>query len=158
MTPDPLAASLDLGTLLLVLLVLAGLVVLVLRGLAAGRGAASPAPQAAEPPPPARAPHDAAGPGAEEDASLPAQRVEQDWRALDDPDREVDGEARPPLAPVEVLVGRLRGGDARTCERAIDDLVRHGAAAVPALEAALRDPDADLRVDARRALDRIAGA
>lgn len=155
----PLAASLDTGTLVLVLLGALGFVLLVVRGLLAAR--TPPTQHAAPEPGPSGNP--AAGTtrpeaGADEEAGLPVQRVDQDWRALDDPDREVDGTEGRPLEPVEALVARLRGGDARTCERAIDGLVRHGQAAVPALTAALSDPDPDLRVDARRALDRIAGA
>lgn len=163
MTCAPSAASIDLGTLALVVLVLVALVVLVLRGLKAARepaqagDATAPAAAVGMAPAAPAAPDAGEAPEQGEDA-LPMVRVEQDWRALDDPDREVDGDARGPLAPVDVLVARLRGGDSRTCERAIEDLVRHGRAAVPALEAALADPDADLRVDARRALDRIAGA
>lgn len=155
----PLAASLDTGTLVLVLLGALGFVLLVVRGLLAAR--TPPTQHAApEPGPSGNPPAGATLPeaGADEEAGLPVQRVEQDWRALDDPDREVDGTEGRPLEPVEALVARLRGGDARTCERAIDGLVRHGQAAVPALTAALSDPDPDLRVDARRALDRIAGA
>ncbi|MFM8979932.1 MAG: hypothetical protein ACKOSS_05660 [Planctomycetia bacterium] len=168
-----MAASIDLGTLALVLVAVVALVVLVLRGLAASRGSAE-GPAAASPAgaPPERLvllgeevhvdgavqPGEGMDAGGAGEEALPAVRVEQDWRALDDPDREVEGAAGGPLPPVDVLVARLRGGDARTCERAIDDLVRHGPAAVPALQAALADADPDLRVDARRALDRIAGA
>jgi hypothetical protein len=94
---------------------------------------------------------------AEEVADIdPAVALEGQWRAEEDPDREVEGEEpEEALRPVDELIEVLRGGESRACERAVEELVKHGPAAVAALRAALQDPDADVRVDAKKALQRI---
>jgi hypothetical protein len=58
---------------------------------------------------------------------------------------------------VEALIDALRSGDPDVCHRAVEELVRHGTDAVPALEAAIAEGDPDLKVDAARALAIIRG-
>ncbi len=74
------------------------------------------------------------------------------------PDREYEGEGPgQALTPVSELLEILRGGESRACEEAVAELVRHGPGILPELEQALSDPDPDVRVDVRKAIDLLRG-
>ena len=90
-------------------------------------------------------------------ASTAAPQVEDVWDQVEDA-REYEG-APPeePVKPVADLLRVLRGGEPRACEQAVADLVRHGSAALPELEQALSDQDADVRVDVKKAIALIRG-
>lgn len=124
-----------------------------------GGGPRPPASEAPESPTAALAPStpvtvvvEPPGSQAEEGPVLPRIPVEsKEW--MEGEELEFEGAAPSrPLPPVEALLDVLRAGEPNACHRAVEDLVRHGADALPALEAAIRDGDPDLRVDAARAL------
>lgn len=68
---------------------------------------------------------------------------------------EGDGPRVHGLRPIAALMEALHSGEALVCADAVEELVHHGAAAVPALEQALQDDDQDVRVDAAKALAAI---
>ncbi len=87
---------------------------------------------------------------------MPAPEQVEPELSWDSPsaDREYEGEEpEQPLAPVAELLEVLRGGESRACEQAVADLVRHGPGILPELEEASRDPDPDVRVDVKKAID-----
>jgi hypothetical protein len=91
------------------------------------------------------------GDGVEPLRAIPADSTE--W--MEGEELETEGELERPLRPVTELVDVLHTGDAIVCAEAVEELVRHGPAAVPALERALDDPDPDVRVDVSKALAAI---
>jgi hypothetical protein len=159
-----LAAGSDPGTVLLAVFGVFGVFLLVWLGLARAKPPAeAPPPRPPEPAAPTETGAADGPPGEAPPEDEPPritreevdEAVAQGWQAEDDPGWETEGAVGRRLRPVPLLIEVLRGGESRACERAIDELVEHGAAAVPALEQALEDPDADVRVDSRKALERI---
>jgi hypothetical protein len=65
--------------------------------------------------------------------------------------------AAAPAPDADALIRVLRGGQPGPCREAVARLVEMGEAALPALEAALREDDPDLRFDVRRAIRQIRG-
>jgi hypothetical protein len=87
---------------------------------------------------------------------MPAPEQVEPEPSWDSPsaDREYEGEEpEQALRPVAELLAVLRGGESRACERAVADLVRHGPGILPELEEASQDPDPDVRVDVKKAID-----
>jgi hypothetical protein len=144
-----LAAGAEPGTVLLAVFGVFGVFLLVWLGLARAKPPADAPPPRPPEPAPSPAPREASG-AADEDEGPRITAEDVGW--------ETEGAARRRLRPVAALIDVLRSGESRSCERAVDELVEHGEAAVPALEEALKDPDADVRVDAKKALDRIRSA
>ena len=144
----------------IVLYVLAGLAALALCVMALWAAARQRGPAPAEPavPPDAFESPAAPAPDEEDVGQLVDVREEVeatlDEQAVAAPE-EGDLVAKPPPPDVETLMKRMRSGNPSVCREAIDALCAHGEAAVPALERALSDDDPDVRIDARKALDRI---
>jgi hypothetical protein len=145
--------------LIAVLLGVALLMYALRRGAAPAGPARDPAAPPAEPvlaalgpqPPQITPEAPTAEPDAEVLRAIPPDSTE--W--LEGEQLEIDGINDRPLRPVSVLLDALHTGDAIVCAAAVEELVRHGAAAVPLLEGALQDEDPDVRVDAAKALAAI---
>lgn len=122
----------------------------------AAAGLTALAPLAPSVGPPEGAPEASASP--EEEGPLLARIPADSTEWMEGEALEIDG-ALPerPLRPVADLLAVLSAGDPGACHEAVAELVRHGAGAVPALEALVRDGDPDARVDAARALALIRG-
>lgn len=88
-----------------------------------------------------------------EDEEEDGEHVEYDPAGPDPWEAEL-GETEP-LRDVDTLVAVLRQGEPGPCRQAIQDLVAHGAGALPALRAAAAEDDPDLRIDAERAIGLI---
>jgi hypothetical protein len=90
-------------------------------------------------------------PDAEPLRAIPADSTE--W--MEGEGLETEGLPDRPLRPVPALIDALHTGDALVCAGAVEELVRHGGAALPALEEALHDDDPDVRVDVAKAIAAI---
>ncbi len=89
---------------------------------------------------------------AEEPVVIDERELEEESIAAPEEGELVPGEPPP---TIDALMERIRSGNPASCREAVDLLVERGAEALPALRGALEDPDPDVRIDARKAIERI---